>query len=81
MTETNVSGARIRVEKKQLLRHRELWLWNPGTHRSGHQIRSQHRYLRPGFLCGECSLFSGLVGKLQKEPATSIGSHGVAAGR
>merc|ERR1712098_237408 len=38
--------------RKQLLRYRKLWLRHPGAHRSGHQVRPQHRHLRTGLLRG-----------------------------
>lgn len=48
-------GAWVRVEKEQLLRYRKLRLWYPGAHRSGHQVRPQHRHLRTGLLRGKWS--------------------------
>lgn len=47
------AGAWVWIEKEQLLRHRKLWLRHSGAHRSGHQVRPQHWYLRTGLLRGE----------------------------
>lgn len=47
------SGSGVRAEEEQLLRHGELRLRHPGAHRSGHQVRPEHRDLRTGLLRGE----------------------------
>ena len=46
------SGPRIRVAPRELQRERQLRFRHPGAHRSWHQVRPLHRYLRHGLLRG-----------------------------
>merc|ERR1712168_1679471 len=45
-------GRRVRVAQELLFQHGILRFRSPRTHRSWHQIRSKHRYLRSGLLRG-----------------------------
>ena len=45
-----VSGARIRVAKREFQWHGQLRFWHPGAHRLGHQIRPGSGHLRPRLL-------------------------------